>query len=164
MTGSSVMPQPWFRAQAFGTPIHSIIRMQPHRVPVEGERVVGPFILPPFQRPAVWSMAQKVKLIESIWDGLPIGSYVFNLTTLGNPCDAWLLDGQQRLTALVEYAAGEFPVYGWCYPDLPQAEQRGFQMRPIGALETNIADQTQCREIYNRLAYGGTAHELECTA
>ena len=36
---------------------------------------LGPFRLPEFQRPAVWSQAQEARLIESVWRGIPIGTY-----------------------------------------------------------------------------------------
>lgn len=153
-----VMPQPWFRAQASARCIAEITRGEAYRSPSGGERQLGPFILPAFQRPSVWTTAQQIKLLESVWDGLPIGAYVFNLTAFGNPCDGWLLDGQQRVTALLAYVSGEFPVYGWRFHDLPRPEQRGFMMSPFAALQTQISDEAQCREVYDRLAYGGTAH------
>jgi hypothetical protein len=29
----------------------------------------------------------------------------------------------------------------------------------VAVIETRIEDEEQCRDIYDRLAYGGTAHE-----
>lgn len=37
---------------------------------------VGAFVLPPFQRPFVWSEAQADRLIRSIWEGMPFGGNV----------------------------------------------------------------------------------------
>ena len=152
------MPQPWFRAQASNRVIYELMRGDSYRQPIPGERALGPFVLPTFQRGAVWTRDQQVRLIESIWSGLPIGAYVYNTTDLGNPCDGWLLDGQQRITAIFSYVVGDFPVFGWRFPDLPLTERRRFGMTPIAALQTNIADGATCREIYNRLAHGGTPH------
>ena len=123
-----------------------------------GERVLGRFIVPAFQRPLVWMEAQKVRLIESIYIGMPIGSLVWNQTDALNACDGWLLDGQQRTEAICGYIAGDFPVGGWRYPDLPQIEQRHFRRMSVPVIETNILDEATCREVYDRLVYGGTPH------
>lgn len=152
------MPDPWFRAQAFAGPMYGMDSRKPDRDLLPGERILGPFILPPFQRPPVWSQEQRTALVESLWDGVPIGAYVVNQTTLGNPCDQWLLDGQQRIGAILGYIRGEFPVYGHLFTDLDRPEQLGFLMRPLAYLETNIETEAHCRLVYNRLAFGGTAH------
>lgn len=154
-----VMPDPWFRATSAGRRIGSAYVDIGTRAPREGERAFLNFILPPFQRPAVWSSAQKVALIESIYDGLPFGSYVVNRTTDTNETDGWLLDGQQRWTAIAEYVAGDFPVYGWRFPDLPKVERSDFMGKTFTEQETRITSPEECRAVYDRLAYGGTAHD-----
>ena len=160
MTTERIMPAPWFRAQASAYCIAEVTRRgNVHRLPREGERQCGPYVLPPFQRPPVWTRAQQIKLIESLWDGLPIGSYCYNEAEYEHPCDGWLLDGQQRITAIVAYVGGAFPVHGWLFPDLPIAERRGFGWMPFGVLKTRINDVSACREVYERLAYGGTPHD-----
>jgi hypothetical protein len=155
-----VMPDPWFRAQNTARCIAEFARpgMETYHVARENERQLGPFVLPPFQRPPVWTRAQQIKLIESLWDGLPIGSYVYNQTSLEHPTDGWLLDGQQRVTAILSYVGDGFPVYGYLFSEVTIPERRGFMNKPIGAMITNIKSEEQCLEVYNRLAYGGTAH------
>lgn len=152
-----VMPSRWFQANTLNKPLCTITGSPP-RLLVKGERALGAFILPPFQRPPVWTQAQQVRLIESLWSGLPIGAYAYNETNLDDECDGWLLDGQQRVGAILAYTAGDFPIHGWRYPDLPIADRRGFDMIPIACLQTGLTDSVACREVYDRLAYGGTAH------
>ena len=123
-----------------------------------GERYLGAYIVPSFQRGLVWTERQKVRLIESIYLGLPIGSLVYNQTAFDSPCDRWLLDGQQRLSTICGYVAGEFAVNGWRYTDLPEDETRHFRRMTLGVIETQITSEDECRDIYDRLAYGGTAH------
>ncbi|MDU7523504.1 MAG: DUF262 domain-containing protein [Roseomonas mucosa] len=161
MTEKPVIPRPWFQASPSPVPVRTVVMQSPLRQarPDLGERQLGPFVLPPFQRPPVWSRAQQVRLIESLWGNLPIGAYVVNQTTLDGGTDGWLLDGQQRVTAILAYAAGEFPVFGHRFPDLPLVEQRGFLMKPINSYVTNQTDAAACQDIYDRLAYGGTPHE-----
>jgi hypothetical protein len=149
----------WFQAQMGAGSIASLL-MKPDQKPKLGERALGPFILPDFQRPPSWTKAQKVRLIESIWAGLPIGSYVLNQTGFERPCDNWLLDGQQRIKAVLSYLEGNFKVYGEKFTDLSVVEQRDFKMRPFYSLVTRVEDRDRCKEIYMRLAYGGTPHRV----
>lgn len=127
----------------------------------DGERSLGSFTLPPFQRPPVWTLAQKVRFIESIWLRLPIASYVVNedfRDRLGYPCSDWLLDGQQRWTAIIGYVNDEFPVFGGTHGQLTIVQQRKFRNHPFPAIVTRDLTKAQCLEVYNRLAYGGTNH------
>jgi hypothetical protein len=157
------MPRPWFRAQghnfSIGTVLHVNGALGREGPLFEGERRLGWFVLPPFQRPPVWTEAQKVRFIESAWGGLPLGSYVYNRPPENERTDAWLLDGQQRVTAILEYAAGSFPVMGHRYPELTRLDQRTFEMVTFPALETRLDDVEQLADVYDRLAYGGTPHE-----
>jgi len=152
------MPDPWFRAQPMANMLKGLALETPARKPKDGERRLGRFILPGFQRPSVWTLEQKVRLIESLWLSLPIGALVYNETSPDNACDEWLLDGQQRLAAIVEYLDGCFSVFGYRFNQLDEAEQRSFLLRPVSVLMTRIEDEAGCRDVYERLAYGGTAH------
>lgn len=129
------------------------------RALVEGERYLGAFIVPRFQRGLVWTLAQKVRLIESLYMGLPVGAVVWNQPMHVGPCDLWLLDGQQRITAITEWLSGAFPVSGWRYLDLPEIERRHFDRIGIESIQTEIEDEATCREVYDRLVYGGTPHD-----
>ena len=130
--------------------------------PARGERGLGHFILPPFQRPAVWSQEQQIRFVESIWMRLPIPAYVYNLTqTSGDevPVDYWLIDGQQRWTAVLDYVDDKFPVMGHLWSDLSKIDHRFFESRPWTCIRTDYEDEHVLREVYDRLAYGGTAHD-----
>lgn len=74
-------------------------------------------------------------------------------------CADWLLDGQQRWTAIVDYVAGEFPVLGRYFPELSLVARRDFRGRQIGEMVTHLTDPADCLRVYNRLCYGGTPHE-----
>ncbi len=126
-----------------------------------GERGLGAYILPPFQRPQVWQPEQAVSFIESIWLGLPIGVYVYNESPKLGATDGWLIEGQQRWTSIGAYVAGEFEVFGRLYTELDPSDQRHFVMRPFSCIVTKYDDPEKLKDIYQRLAYGGTAHEPE---
>ena len=154
-----VMPAAWFRAVSMVPPICLDLDagLRIDRSLADGERQLCRFILPPFQRPAVWTQAQQIRFLESLWGGLPLGSYVWN-RAYDSPTDGWLLDGQQRWGALIAYAADEFPVFGYRYSELTLAERRGFNNRPFACELTSMEDVASCVEVYDRLAYGGTPH------
>lgn len=155
----SLMPRPLIQAEHLNCPLAMGYEHPPHRAPVEGERVLGTFILPPFQRPPVWTEAQQVSFIESLWLKLPVGAYTVNYKQ-GAPTDCWLLDGQQRWTAIIAYTQNAFRVFGHFYDELPMVDVRGFEFgMPMARLQTSTASVEKCQEIYNRLAYGGTPHE-----
>lgn len=155
------IPDTWFRAQASARPIGYIAGAIDRGSPLaEGERSLGPFVLPPFQRPPVWVRDQQISFIESCWLGLPIGAYVVNLTGWGQAYDLWLIDGQQRITAIVEYMADAFPVFGYRYSELTVVDHRMWHMScTFTCLETQIRDEAELRDVYHRLAYGGTPHD-----
>jgi len=75
----------------------------------------GEIRIPKFQRPLRWSGQNVVELLDSIWRGYPVGSLLFwkrpapaEKITIGNahlqapeaPDAWWVVDGQQRVTAL----------------------------------------------------------------
>jgi hypothetical protein len=155
------IPRPWFRASTWNSPIGEI--WAEHRKamlkPEPGQRVLGSFILPDFQRPPVWTAAQKVRFIESVWNKLPIGAYIVN-EAIGSRYDRWLLDGQQRVTAIIEYVNDGFPVFGYLYSELTKGDHTQFEFTgTFTRMSTELTDEAQLREIYDRLAYGGTPHE-----
>jgi len=154
----------WFRATQHSTTMQFICRSEHQRRPhplQSDERELGWFILPPFQRPPVWTLAQKVRFIESCWMGLPIGVFVFNRpAAYSSRFENWLLDGQQRITAILEYYADGFPVFGHRFSELTTFDHRRWDMTTrFDCLQTNLENEDELRDVYDRLAYGGTPHE-----
>lgn len=154
----------FFFGDAVASPIISgMDRANCVRKPVEGERQLGAFILPPFQRESVWRESQKSALIESIFMGLPFGSYVVNHgagpASYGAPPGLWLLDGQQRWTSILEYVADGFPVRGRYWSELDVEDRRVFKLTPFPSHIVKYDDTAVLEDLYNRLAYGGTPHE-----
>lgn len=155
-----VMPKPLLSGTGLNRPINGPHMRERFREPDDGEDVVAGFIIPPFQRPQVWSRDQQVKLIESIWLGLPIAAYIVAMPQkdVCNHVYGWLIDGQQRWRAIDAYQRGDFPVFGWRYPDLPRIEQRRFEMASFPSIELDLTDQAMLEDIYYRLAYSGVPH------
>ena len=124
-----------------------------------GYREVMGYFLPTWQRGLVWDQGQQVKLIESIWRGLNIGTYTFNRTSKPHPYDNLLIDGQQRLYALQCYLENRFPVFGYRWADLTVPDRRGFEIsRHFHCYITDSTDDAYLRSYYNMTNFGGTAH------
>lgn len=131
----------------------------------------GPWFLPPFQRPAVWTDTQKIRFVESALLGISLGSLVV-VDALHCPMpskdrfaatDRWLLDGQQRVSALLSYRNDEIEIFQGTecahrWSDLGEIERRRFHHIQIGLVKVQTDDPEYCREIYDRLNFGGTAH------
>src|SRR5688572_9394391 len=65
-------------------------------------------IKPPYQRRPVWAMKQKCYLIESILLGFPIPEiYVHNITSPEGDTSFAIVDGQQRIRAVLQFIGAE---------------------------------------------------------
>jgi len=123
-------------------------------------RMVMGYRLPSWQRPFVWTEAQKIKLIESIWLGLNIGTYTFNRTRGEHEYDNLLIDGQQRMKAIEEYLTDGFKVFGYFWSETTPVDKRGFSnSRHFHCYITSSTDDAYLRSYYNMMNFGGTAHE-----
>ncbi len=127
-------------------------------------RWLGMYPIPSFQRELCWDRERQIKLIESVWLGFSIGTYVVNdlnmETVQGrfHPLQDMLIDGQQRLEAFRAYFMDEFPVFGARWSELPMLENRRFRNTVFPFIKVYILDEDKLREAYNRLAFGGVAH------
>lgn len=69
------------------------------------------------QRGDVWTLEQKESLIES----LLVQRYIPPISVILSENDQYqVIDGKQRLTALIQYLNGEFPFCGYYYSELPK--------------------------------------------
>jgi hypothetical protein len=135
------------------------------------DRFVLGIPLPSWQRPVVWTIDQQIKLVQSLWLELDVGSYLVNAWDEFEPGDeaiykpnaGVLLDGQQRLTALQNYLLNVFPVPDAegipCYwSDLSCVEQRKFGSRTFNRATINSGDEVLLRKVYDIRAFAGVRH------
>jgi uncharacterized protein with ParB-like and HNH nuclease domain len=117
------------------------------------------FKIPNFQRPLVWTQQQKIKLIESLWIGVPIGTYT--VSESDNPAlDRLLIDGQQRINAIKEYVNNEFKVYGLFYSEVTtEHTDRKFYNCQFPCYVTQSDDIDYLKNYYNIMNFGGTPHK-----
>lgn len=126
------------------------------------------FAVPPFQRPIVWDEERMIAFIETLAQKGDPGTYTYHdndqMERINDreyyPRDMWLLDGQQRLTALDRFFDDAFPVFGLYWSGISESRQRGFLMGTIfSAYEVRNKTELELREIYDLKNFGGVPHE-----
>lgn len=142
-----------------------LVEMTPVNETMPGERRLLGLVLPAWQRPEVWTVEQKRRFVEGVFLGLGCGYYVTNgLDFLADgtsaPMSGWLLDGQQRISALRDFLSGELTVFeDVTYASLPKPKAMRFLRTPFPCFELEYTDdEAALKDLYNRLNFGGTPH------
>ncbi len=81
---------------------------------------------PNYQRSYVWSDADRERLLDSVFRGLTIGEFIFISDRDEDDYRYEILDGQQRLTALIDFVLNKFTYKGFYYNELSVADQDHF--------------------------------------
>src|SRR5450631_4357372 len=129
---------------------------------------------PKYQRNPIWSIGQKCFLIDSLISGCPIPQVYINIKTIGKARDKKtnyeVVDGQQRLRAILEFLNDEWPLIATAakaypvsdeykphldkrYSELPEHLQNAIWDYPIAVQEIRGWDDTEIRSMFRRLNY-----------
>lgn len=127
---------------------------------------------PDYQRPAVWSRAQKQLLIDTILRGYDIPKFYWR--KVGKKPELYeVVDGQQRLRTIWEFQQGEFPlardadaiddmpIARTRYEDLPDDLRIRFDTYPLDVVVIDEEDEEEVRELFLRLQNGTTLKAQE---
>ena len=127
---------------------------------------------PDYQRPAVWSRAQKQLLIDTILRGYDIPKFYWR--KVGKSPDRYeVVDGQQRLRTIWEYQGGKFrlphdadaidglTVAQVRYEDLPEDLRLKFDSYTLDIVVVDEADDEEVRDLFLRLQNGTTLKAQE---
>lgn len=160
----SRLPQKILQGNTRLMPIEVLLRTSP--IPISGdERQLLCWVLPAWQRAEVWSVERKKAFIEGIFLGLGTGTYVVHQPEWNNdgalPMSGWLVDGQQRLSAIRDFVKGGLTIFdGLRYVDLPEPERKiRFLSIVFPCIELAYQpDEQRLRELYHRLNFGGMPH------
>lgn len=117
-------------------------------------------LAPEFQRGSVWSPSAKVFLIDTILNDLPMPQVYFR--TVLNPHSQTTLrevvDGQQRLRAILEFASGNLRLTskspnfkGKTYRDMSLEDQQQFLAYRIPVVQLVNASDSEVLEVFARL-------------
>ncbi len=131
-------------------------------------------LTPKYQRNAIWSIGQKCFLIDSLIFGCPIPQIYINIKTEGLGKEKKtiyeVVDGQQRLRAILEFLNNEWPLIattaksypvsdlykkhiGKTYADLPDTLQNTIWDYQIAVQELRGKDQQEIQALFRRLNY-----------
>jgi hypothetical protein len=116
----------------------------------------GRLILSPyFQRNLVWRDSHKHDFIQTILDGFPFPQIFLargeiNLQSMESfTC---VVDGQQRLNAIREYVADDFPVNGKKFSQLDNDEKTAFIKYEVPVIDFDLdAGDPRLKEVFKRL-------------
>jgi hypothetical protein len=120
---------------------------------------------PDFQRPAVWTLAQKQLLIDTIVREYDVPKLYWRKLA-GTPDRYDVVDGQQRLRAIWSYVDGEFAlprnaeavegqlVAGCSYDTLPDDLRIRFDTYALDVVILEDTDEDEVREMFLRLQNG----------
>jgi len=85
-----------------------------------------------YQREHVWELTDKIALIDSIFNNVDIGKFVFVQRNMGHEGKLYeIIDGKQRLTAIQEFYEDRFKYNGFYYSQLSPEDKSKFKNHGI---------------------------------
>jgi len=161
------IPDPLLKGTTRAYAIGRLFEMTAMEPTTDGERRMLGLVLPPWQRPGVWTTHQKIRFIEGIFHGFGTGYYVTNgldwqKDGSRKPMSGWLLDGQQRISAIRDFVHGKLTIFDdVTYGSLSEPECRRFFRKNFDCFELEYsADEDRLKDLYDRMNFGGTPHEV----
>ena len=127
---------------------------------------------PDYQRPAVWTKAQKQMLIDSLLRDYDVPKLYWRKTD-SKPDKYDVVDGQQRLRAVWEYFDGGYKlpkdadpideenVANCTYDDLPDELRMKLDVYPLDVIVVENTEEEEIREMFLRLQNGTTLRAQE---
>ena len=104
---------------------------------------------PEYQREAVWDLSDKVALIDSVFNNVDIGKFTFIRLPFNPDPHSFqyeILDGKQRLQALVDFVEGRFEYRGKKFQELHPMDQHHFESHSVVMTETdNLTFKQKCQ-------------------
>ena len=114
---------------------------------------------PDFQRKEVWSKSAKIMLIDTILRNIPMPKIFLQAIIRGEITYRIVIDGQQRLTAILGFLRGEYGLEspyegefsGLKYQDLPEEVKKQILRYRIDVNEIHDVTPEMIRDIYSRV-------------
>lgn len=118
---------------------------------------------PIYQRGNVWSLEDKQALIHSIFNEVDIGKFVFiHLDYKGGDLPLYeILDGKQRLNAIIDFFENRYTYQGKYYHELSYRDQAHLEDYPISWAEIQNITLKQKLEYFIRLNVSGKPQDPE---
>ena len=113
---------------------------------------------PAYQRDFVWSMEQKLSLMDSIFNNIEIGKFTFIKYDFSPERRFYyeILDGKQRLSTICEYYEDRFAWRGKKFSELCAADANHFTMFPVIQGEVGEITEQQIYKLFIKMNTSGT--------
>lgn len=113
---------------------------------------------PDYQRGYVWDLEDKRKLIDSIFKEAKIGLFVLNKKPFSpTGPQSEIIDGKQRLTAIIEFIEDRFDYKGYKWSELQKADRDRFRTHMIEMAELEEADEKTILRTFLKINRTGRA-------
>ena len=121
----------------------------------------GLILEPDYQRGHVWNQKQQIAFVEHVLRGgknTKIRWNSINWMGRGKPCPLELVDGKQRLTAVIAFLNNEIPVFGTYLDDF---EDRFPNMLTMRFIVNDLKTRAEVLQWYLEINEGNVAHTDE---
>lgn len=112
---------------------------------------------PEYQRDFVWDLEDRVKLIDSIFNNVDIGKFVFVQLPFGGDYLYEVLDGKQRIRAILDFYEDRFEYKSMKFSDLSARDQSHIEGYAISTAEIKNITHEQKLKYFINLNTGGKA-------
>ena len=121
---------------------------------------------PEYQRDYVWSLEDKIALIESIMNNIDIGKFTFVYLSFEEAEKRYgrnfeILDGKQRMKAIIEFYEDRFEYKGKKFSELSFPDVHAFKGHPISHAELRDVTKEQILRTFIKLNTTGRVMEKE---
>lgn len=117
---------------------------------------------PEYQRDYVWEEFDKVNLIDSIFNNIDIGKFVFNkLPYRENSPSYEIVDGKQRINALCEFYEDRFKYKDKYFSELSKKDQNHFKYYSISSAEISYASKKEIMQVFLMINSNGKIMDKE---
>ena len=106
---------------------------------------------PDYQRDYVWDLEDKIALIDSIFNSVDIGKFVYIHKGYNEKYVFEILDGKQRIRAILDYYENKFAFKGLYFNDLSYRDQNHFEMYSISVAEVRDISREQILRYFVKL-------------
>lgn len=110
---------------------------------------------PEYQRDFVWELEDKIALIDSIFNNIDIGKLVFIKHDYSDDLLYEILDGKQRIRAILDFYEDRFQYQGYYFSDLSGRDQDHFEHYSINVAEIDKMTREQILRYFIMLNTGG---------
>jgi hypothetical protein len=113
---------------------------------------------PDYQRDLVWTMEQKISLMESIFNNVDIGKFTFIVHDYSSksPLYSEILDGKQRLSTICEFYEDRFTWRGKKFSELCFEDAHHFTGFPVIRGEVGEITEQQIYKLFIKMNTSGT--------